>query len=73
MGVFGLPFFLLHGKKSFVIISSEKIFGGLLMDEKLFVKMRDCFTAGYTLPQFCIDKRITRRGKFIFNSIMTED
>ena len=60
MGVFGLPFFLLHGKKSFVIISSEKIFGGLLMDEKLFVKMRDCFTAGYTLPQFCIDKRITR-------------
>ena len=30
------------------------------MDEELFVKMRDCFTAGYTLPQFCIDKRITR-------------
>lgn len=30
------------------------------MDDKLFVKLRDCFTAGYTLPQYCIDNNIKR-------------
>ena len=30
------------------------------MDEELFVKLRDCFTAGYTLPQFCVDKGIKK-------------
>ena len=30
------------------------------MDENIFVKLRDCFTAGYTLPQFCIDNGITK-------------
>ncbi len=24
-------------------------------DEQLLIQLRDCFTAGYTLPQFCID------------------
>ena len=28
------------------------------MGEEIFVKLRDCFTAGYTLPQFCIDNGI---------------
>ena len=28
------------------------------MNEKIFVKLRDCFAAGYTLPQFCIDTGI---------------
>ncbi len=30
------------------------------MDDKLFVKLRDCFTAGYTLPQYCIDNEIKK-------------
>ena len=30
------------------------------MGEELFVKLRDCFTAGYTLPQYCIDNKIKR-------------
>lgn len=30
------------------------------MDEEIFVKLRDCFTAGYTLPQFCIDNGIKK-------------
>lgn len=29
-------------------------------DEELIIKLNDCFTAGYTLPQFCIDNKITR-------------
>ena len=38
-------------------------------DEELLIKLRDCFTAGYTLPQFCIDNNIKRplivaEGKF---------
>ena len=30
------------------------------MNEELFVKLRDCFTAGYTLPQYCIDNGIKK-------------
>ena len=30
------------------------------MCEEIFVKLRDCFTAGYTLPQYCIDNNIKR-------------
>ena len=30
------------------------------MGEELFVKLRDCFTAGYTLPQYCVDNNIKR-------------
>lgn len=29
-------------------------------DEKLLIQLRDCFTGGYTLPQFCIDNGIHR-------------
>lgn len=29
-------------------------------DNLLFVYLRDCFTAGYTLPQFCIDNNIKK-------------
>ncbi len=28
--------------------------------EKLEIRMRDCFTAGYTLPQYCIDNGINK-------------
>ena len=30
------------------------------MNEEIFVKLRDCFTAGYTLPQYCIDNGIKK-------------
>lgn len=30
------------------------------MDEQFLIQMRDCFTAGYTLPQFCIDNGIKK-------------
>ena len=30
------------------------------MEEEIFVKLRDCFTAGYTLPQYCIDNGIKK-------------
>lgn len=30
------------------------------MGEEIFVKLRDCFTAGYTLPQYCIDNGIKK-------------
>lgn len=30
------------------------------MDEQFLIQMRDCFTAGYTLPQFCIDNDIKK-------------
>ena len=38
-------------------------------DEQLLILLRDCFTGGYTLPQFCIDNGIKRplfvaEGKF---------
>lgn len=29
-------------------------------DELLFIQLRDCFTAGYTMPQFCIDNGIRK-------------
>ena len=29
-------------------------------DEKLFIKLRYCFAAGYTLPQYCIDNDIKK-------------
>ena len=29
-------------------------------DELCVIKLRDCFTAGYTLPQFCIDNEIKK-------------
>ena len=29
-------------------------------DERLLIQLRDCFTGGYTLPQFCIDNKIKR-------------
>ncbi|MBQ9486729.1 MAG: hypothetical protein IJU91_02865 [Selenomonadaceae bacterium] len=29
-------------------------------DELLFLQLRDCFTAGYTLPQFCTDQNIKK-------------
>lgn len=35
------------------------------MDEELFLKLRYCFAAGYTMPQFCVDKGI-RRPLFVF-------
>ena len=31
------------------------------MGEELFVKLRYCFMAGYTLPQYCIDNGIKNR------------
>lgn len=31
-----------------------------MSDSELFVKLRYCFTAGYTLPQYCIDNGIKR-------------
>ena len=30
------------------------------MEEEIFVKLRDCFTAGYTMPQFCFDFNIKK-------------
>ena len=30
------------------------------MDELFLIQLRDCFTAGYTLPQFCIDNDIKK-------------
>ena len=38
-------------------------------DEQLLILLRDCFTGGYTLPQFCIDNKIRKplfvaEGKF---------
>ena len=30
------------------------------MGDELFIKLRDCFTAGYTLPQYCIDNGIKK-------------
>ena len=30
------------------------------MDEIFFIQLRDCFTAGCTLPQFCIDSKIKK-------------
>ena len=35
------------------------------MGEELFVRLRDCFTAGYTLPQYCIDNGI-KKPLFVF-------
>ena len=32
----------------------------LSKDEKTIVQLRDCFTAGYTLPQYCIDNGIKK-------------
>ena len=29
-------------------------------DEKILIKLRDCFTGGYTLPQYCIDNDIKK-------------
>ncbi len=29
-------------------------------EEIFFIQLRDCFTAGYTLPQFCIDNGIKK-------------
>ena len=29
-------------------------------DEKYLVQLRDCFTGGYTLPQYCIDNGIKK-------------
>ncbi|MBR6887038.1 MAG: hypothetical protein IKN16_01155 [Selenomonadaceae bacterium] len=39
-------------------------------DEKHLIKLRDCFTAGYTFPQYCIDNGIKKplfvtEGKFL--------
>ena len=28
--------------------------------EQLVIQLQDCFTAGYTLPQFCIDNGIKK-------------
>ena len=30
------------------------------MEEVIFIQLRDCFTAGYTLPQYCIDNGIKK-------------
>lgn len=40
-----------------------------MMDEQLLIQLRDCFTGGYTLPQFCVDNKIRKplfvaEGKF---------
>ena len=29
-------------------------------DEQLLIQLRDCFTGGYTLPQFCLDNKIRK-------------
>ena len=29
-------------------------------DEQYIIRLRDCFTGGYTLPQFCIDNGIKK-------------
>ena len=34
--------------------------GDAMNDEILLIQLRDCFTAGYTLPQFCIDNEIKK-------------
>ena len=39
------------------------------MDEQFLIQLRDCFTGGYTFPQFCIDNDIKKplfvaEGKF---------
>jgi len=39
-------------------------------DEERLIKLRDCFTGGYTLPQFCFDENIKKplivtEGKFL--------
>ena len=36
------------------------------MDEEIFVKLRYCFAAGYTMPQFCVDKGI-KKPLFVLN------
>ena len=30
------------------------------MDEAFLIQLRDCFTAGYTMPQFCVDNDIKK-------------
>lgn len=32
----------------------------MMNDEQLLIQLRDCFTGGYTLPQFCIDNKIRK-------------
>ena len=31
-----------------------------MLEEKIFAGLRSCFAAGYTMPQFCIDKKIKK-------------
>ena len=50
-----------------------------MTDEELLIQLEDCFTGGYTLPQYCIDNGIKKPlfvaekkfcsscGKFTFN------
>lgn len=32
----------------------------MTIDEQYLIQLRDCFTAGYTLPQFCVDQDIKK-------------
>ena len=41
-----------------------------MADSQLLIQLRDCFTAGYTLPQYCIDNGIEKplivaRGRYV--------
>lgn len=54
-------------------------------DETYIIRLRDCFTGGYTLPQFCLDNGIQKPlfvaeenfcnsfGKFTFSFAATKD
>lgn len=32
----------------------------MMNDEQLLIQLRDCFTSGYTLPQFCRDNNFRK-------------
>ena len=39
----------------------KNFLGGCFLNDEIFlIQLRDCFTAGYTLPQFCIDNNIKK-------------
>ena len=41
-------------------VANLKFRGEIMNEDLLIIKLRDCFTAGYTLPQFCIDNNIKK-------------
>ena len=42
-------------------------------DEQCIVRLRDCFTGGYTLPQYCIDNGIKKPLFYLSERILTAD